>query len=260
MSVLLLLKKLFARLFFPLPLTLLLLAVGIFLLWPRNISPRRKTAGIALMAAAALFLAFGGIFGDVLLRQLTSRYTPLDPAALPERNDYVIAVAGNAFYDAPHLPRAHRFNDKMLLRLSEAASLACGLEQRGLPYQIVVSLNHPTASEEERLAALHAYFGTFGIDPEYVSLIGDAQNTRQEIRAFSAIPGRLLLVSDAFHLPRIMLLAKQCSLDALPAPIGGSEAPTAPEVLQMVPDAGNFASFQTLIYELLGCLEYRIFP
>ena len=52
MSLLLLAKKLFARLFFPMPLTLLLLAAGIFLLWPRNLSPRRKTAGIALVAAA----------------------------------------------------------------------------------------------------------------------------------------------------------------------------------------------------------------
>lgn len=260
MSLLLLAKKLFARLFFPMPLTLLLLAAGIFLLWPRNLSPRRKTAGIALVAAAALFLAFGGIFGDMLLRQWTGKYPPLDPAALPERNDYVIAVAGNAFYDAPHRPPTHRFNDKMLLRLSEAALLARGLEQRSLPYRILVSLAHPDASEAERLAALHAYFGTFGIAPEHISLIGNAQNTRQEIRAFSAVPGRFLLVSDAFHLPRIMILAERYNLDALPAPIGGAEAPTAPGLLQAVPDAGNFASFQTLIYELLGCLEYRIFP
>lgn len=257
---LLILKKLFARLFFPLPLTLLLLVAGIILLWPRTLSPRRKTAGVALVAAAAFLLAFGGIFGEALLRQLTSRYTPLDPAELPARNDYVIAVAGNAFHDAPHLPRAHRFNDKMLLRLSEAALLACGLEQRNLPFRIVVSLNHPTASEEERLAALHAYFGTFGIAPERVTLIGDARNTRQEIRAFSTVPGRILLVSDAFHLPRIMLLAKRYNLDALPAPIGGAEAPTAAWTLQAVPDAGTFSAFQTLIYELLGMLEYQIFP
>ena len=71
-TMLLTLKKLIARLFFPVPFIFLLLAAGLaLLLWPR-LGRRCRLAGkILLCAGTALFLLLS-VFGGGLLKTLTS--------------------------------------------------------------------------------------------------------------------------------------------------------------------------------------------
>ncbi len=259
MSLGLILKKLFARLFFPLPLTILLLAAGIFLLYPRTVSRRRKTAGITLVSVAAGLLLAGGIFGDLLLKPLTNYYLPLDPATLPAGETYTVAVAGSAYFNAPGIPAQYRFNDRQMLRMSEAAMLCKALEQRNISCRIAVSLPDFHSPSSQRMEALQTYFGSFGIPPEKLLLIETAQNTRQELREFGKLPGKLLLVSEAFHMPRIMSYAKKYGIDALPAPIGHLNPASRLDPLSFIPDGRRFYSFQTAVYELLGILESKLF-
>ena len=94
--------------------------------------------------------------------------------------------------------------------------------------------------------------------PERIGLIEDALNSRQEVIAFSKLPGRKILVSEAFHIPRLMMLSRRYGLNALPAPAsqGGGRGGGA---LFVIPSAERFMEGERAVYEYLGMLEYLLF-
>ena len=251
---LLLLKKLVARLLFPAPLLFLLFAVGLALiLWP-GLGKRRRLAGkILLCAGTALFL-FASLGGHWVLSTLTDRYSPLDLATLPD-GKYTLAVAGSGFYSDSSLPPEHRFNDPMLLRLHEAGRIGRALEKRGLEYTVYASVVGAPPTAEKRLA-LEALLGQYGIPPERIGLCENALNSRQEVIAFSARPGRKILISEAFHMPRLMMLSKRYGLDAIPAPASRGSRHGG---FAFYPSAERFDDCERAVYEYLGTFEYRLF-
>lgn len=254
---LLTLKKLVARLFFPVPFIFLLLAAGLaLLLWPR-LGRRCRLAGkILLCAGTALFLLLS-VFGGGLLKTLTSQYLPLDPETVPAEACTVV-VAGSGFGMAESVPPELWFNDGMLLRLHEAGRIARALARRGhrLRRRRVDGRRGERYRVEAR--ALEAFLEVYGVPPERIGLIEDALNSRQEVIAFSKLPGRKILVSEAFHIPRLMMLSRRYGLDALPAPAsqGGGRGGGA---LFVIPSAERLMEGERAVYEYLGMLEYLLF-
>ena len=113
---LLMTKKLIARLFFPVPFLLLVLAAGLALvLWPK-LGTRCRKAGNALLVTGVLLLLIGSLAGQLLLHTLTGVYPPLKPEELPEEN-YTIVVAGHGFHAESGVPPERWFDDEMQLRL-----------------------------------------------------------------------------------------------------------------------------------------------
>ncbi len=211
----LLLKKLLARLLFPAPLLLMLLvAAAILLLHPKGGARCRKWGKILLVVAITLFLV-AGIFGQVFRETLTGRYPPLDPALLPPE-EYTLVVAGSGFSGAPGLAPELRFNDAMRIRLHEAGRIAAALRKRGIGCSIAAGIHPSDGQWELKHRALAAFFAPYGIAPERLIPIEGAANSRQEVIAFSQLPGCKILISEAYHLPRLMLLARKYRLDAIP--------------------------------------------
>ena len=253
---LLTLKKLSARLFFPVPFIFLLLAAGLALLLLPRLGRRCRLAGkILLCAGTALFLLLS-VFGGGLLKTLTSQYVPLDPETVPAEACTVV-VAGSGFGMAESVPPELWFNDGMLLRLHEAGRIARALARRGIDCAVAVSMVGEDGTEPKR-RALEAFLGAYGVPPERIGLIEDALNSRQEVIAFSKLPGRKILVSEAFHIPRLMMLSRRYGLDALPAPAsqGGGRGGGA---LFVIPSAERFMEGKRAVYEYLGMLEYLLF-
>lgn len=254
---LLTLKKLVARLFFPVPFIFLLLAAGLaLLLWPR-LGRRCRLAGkILLCAGTALFLLLS-VFGGGLLKTLTSQYLPLDPETVPAEACTVV-VAGSGFGMAESVPPELWFNDGMLLRLHEAGRIARALARRGIDCAVAVSMVDEENDTESKRRALEAFLEVYGVPPERIGLIEDALNSRQEVIAFSKLPGRKILVSEAFHIPRLMMLSRRYGLDALPAPAsqGGGRGGGA---LFVIPSAERLMEGERAVYEYLGMLEYLLF-
>ncbi|MEI3001051.1 MAG: ElyC/SanA/YdcF family protein [Victivallis sp.] len=182
----------------------------------RGLGRRCRLAGkILLCAGTALFLLLS-VFGGGLLKTLTSQYVPLDPETVPAEACTVV-VAGSGFGMAESVPPELWFNDGMLLRLHEAGRIARALARRGIDCAVAVSMVGEDGTEPKR-RALEAFLGAYGVPPERIGLIEDALNSRQEVIAFSKLPGRKILVSEAFHIPRLMMLSRRYGLDALPAP------------------------------------------
>lgn len=251
---LLLLKKLAARLLFPVPLLFLLATAAlVLLLWPKLGKRCRLTGKILLAATAALFL-FASLGGSWFLSTLTRRYSPLDLAALPAGN-YTLVVAGSGFYSDSTLPDEHRFNDPMLLRLHEAGRIARALQKRGLEYSIYASVVGIPAKEEKR-RALQAFFEQYGIPPERIGLCENALNSRQEVIEFARKPGKKILVSESFHIPRLMMLSERYGLDAIPAPASRGSRHGG---FSLIPAAERIDDCERAVYEYLGMCEYLLF-
>ena len=254
---LLILKKLIARLLFPAPFLLLSLTAGtVLLLWPK-LGPHCRKAGKALLIAGLALFLIASLTGRLLLLSLTGVYPPLKPEELPEEN-YAIVVAGHGFHAEPGVPPERWFDDEMQLRLHEAARIGRILGERRIPYRVVASVTGKSDSSERKREALEAFFRHYGIPPERITLIENALNSRQEVQAFTKEPGRKILVSEAYHMPRLMMLSKRYGLDALPAPatrVGGN----ASGILKLVPSAKNLEDCERAVYEYLGMLEYLLF-
>lgn len=251
---LLLLKKLAARLLFPVPLLFLLATAAlVLLLWPK-LGKRCRLAGKILLAATAALFLFASLCGSWFLSTLTRRYSPIDLAALPDGN-YTLVVAGSGFYSDNTLPDEHRFNDPMLLRLHEAGRIARALQKRGQEYSICASIvGIPSKGEKRR--ALEALFEQYGIPPERIDFCEDALNSRLEVIEFARKPGRKILISESFHMPRLMMLAKRYGLDAIPAPASRGNRHGG---LPLVPSAERIDDCERAVYEYLGMCEYLLF-
>ena len=254
---LLMAKKLIARLLFPVPFLLLIFVTGtVLLLWPK-LGPRCRKTGKALLVTGLLIFLVASLAGRLMLLSLTGVYPPLKPEELPEA-DYAIVVAGHGFHAEPDVPPERWFDDEMQLRLHEAARIGQLLGERKIPYRIIASITGKGDAPERKREALNAFLGHYGIPPDRITFIENALNSRQEVLAFRKEPGRKILVSEAYHMPRLMMLSNRYELDALPAPatrIGGS----ANGILAIVPSAENLSDCERAVYEYLGMLEYLIF-
>ncbi|WP_372845985.1 YdcF family protein [Pontiella sp.] len=241
-------RKILARAVFPLPLVFELVLVGGLLLRFR----RTRKFGIGLMVAGLLVLGICSqpSVGNGLLYSLERRHHALDVAALDAGTNYVVAVAGNGFrVCGPHCVGC--FNDPFLIRLQEAGRIANALAKRGIEYRLVVSANSEAVAVAKR-TALNDYFAAFGIPSQNVALVEGAANSRLEVENFVRHSGKLVLVSNAYHLPRLMKLAGLHRADALAAPAGWQASPA--KFALGIPSADALAATRTYVYERLGML------
>lgn len=255
----LIVKKIVARFFFPVPLIMVALLVGAVLLYRSR--GRKGTAlkyGRVLLFGGIFSLYLIGVFGRYAVYPLETRYPVLAVDSLLASGPYVIGVAGYGFIGDGKRPFACSFDQEMLMRMWEAGRIASWFEQHGTAYTIVVSVSTTEFLTANKRQALNGFFALMQIPPERIVLIEDALNSRQEVLTFQRYPGRHILVSSAYHLPRLMLLARKYKLEALPAPVG-ERGLWQMYVLHLWPSADNILDFQRAVYEGLGMLEYLIF-
>ena len=260
MPISLLLKKIFARLFFPFPLMTLLGIIALVLAFRKKGSPRQKCIGKWMLIAWMLLFYLIGIRGQIPANRLDRKYPPLKVEKLDAAKSYTICVFGASYQDSQWLPPEFHFNDIFQLRLLEALRLCRAFEKRGIDYQLVVSVQTYTNTPmEKRLEDLLAFTDMFGIPHEKISLLKDkSYNTRLEMIAFKDYPGCKILVSNGWHLPRINLLARKYEVgETLSAPCAwfSGERPYA----KVIPTGYSFAKLHIFAYETLGMIEYILF-
>lgn len=235
---------------FPVPLVMELVVMGALLL----LFKRTKRAGRVLMAMGILLLYVCSLplVGDSLLLRLEAQSHALDVAALDPSTNYVVGVAGNGVRFCNSGCKGC-FNDYFLVRLQEAGRICSRLESSAVRYKLVVSAVADMPEQATR-AAVCEYFSAFGIPEERIELVGSALNSRMEVAAFGQRPGRLILVSNAFHLPRLMRLAADQQHQALAAPAGFKAALKPGGGLWWIPSAEALDHTRIYVYERLGML------
>lgn len=206
------LKKFLSPLFFPMPMVVLLLAVGVALLWFN----RRQRAGRIVVTSGFVVLVVlsYGWLTNPLLRSLEQTYPQPDAAALAQAK-WVVVLGGGTFSD-PALPLTARATGATLARLVEGIRL-----QREIPGSRLLLSGagvFGTGSDAESMAAIAAALGVARAD---MVLEDESRDTESQAVNVRRIVGseRCIVVTTANHMRRSMALFRKAGLDPIPAPI-----------------------------------------
>ncbi|WP_432239376.1 YdcF family protein [Herbaspirillum robiniae] len=228
---------------------LLLCAIGL-LLRPRL----RRTGTLLMVLGVALLLLLSTRAGALLLvRPLENRYAPL--TEVKDAQAIVILGAGRQA-NAPEYGGADAASLNGLKRLEYGAYLH---KRTGLP--LLVTGGSPDGSPESEASLMARVLSAdFGVQARWQE---GASNNTQDNAVMSAAMlktagvERVLLVTDAIHMPRAMNAFAAAGLQATAAPtlFSGSGRPLPTDYF---PHASNLAMASYAMHEWIGQLWYRL--
>ncbi|MCX5892412.1 MAG: envelope biogenesis factor ElyC [Deltaproteobacteria bacterium] len=253
-------KKIIPLFFFPVPLCLELLLVGLALLW----FTRRQRAGkILVSAGAGLLLILGYAFvPDLMLRPLEQQYPPVADLTAGQAGPkevqaikYIVVLGGGHTSD-PKLPVTSQIGSESLCRVLEGVRLY----QAGPGRKLILSGGGvfdpvPESQTMSRIALI------MGVNPADIIQESISQDTEEEARLIKPMVGRenFFLVTSASHLPRAMAMFIKLGLAPEPAPVGHlvRQAPHwSPD--DFFPDSGGLHHTKIALYEYLGLAWARL--
>jgi uncharacterized SAM-binding protein YcdF (DUF218 family) len=151
-----------------------------------------------------------------LVKHYESEVTVCNPKLLDTNKIYYIHVLGAGYSLDHRLPAIAQLNQFTLSRLVEGIRIA-----RQLPnYVIVTSANSQLGLEPQASVAKRAAI-ELGIPSQNIEMLTTPSNTAEEVAAFIkkfGIYKNVIVVSDAMHLPRALMLYKKAGITAIPAP------------------------------------------
>lgn len=250
------LKKLLGALLLPLPAAMFVAGLGLALLWrqQRRLQPsvgaRPSTLPLRLLTAgfALLWLASLPLTGHVVLGALEAEVPCLDDAALPD--DVVAIVAlGAGYHPEPGRPLTSTLSSHAVARVTEATRLA-----RLLPAARLHCSGWGGRYEGSNAGASCALAVALGVAATRTVIHAEARDTAEEAAAVAAaVPaGRVIVVTDAGHMPRALGLFRAAGVDAIGAPMGhrvGSEWSFWP-----LPSERSLDAASTAMHEWIGRL------
>lgn len=248
------LKKILGTLVMPLPLSVLVLTVGVALLFTRR---HRTGRALAVIGLLLLVLPTMKPVADGLLGPLERRYPAFEEAAAPGEVAFVAVLGGGSVWDET-LPPGSRLSLAAQSRLLEGIRV-----QRARPgSQLVLSGwgDRQARTTAETMAEVAA---ALGVDRRTMVLLNEPRDTGEEARAIAALVGEesLVLVTSASHMPRAMLLFRQLGMEPIPAP--AAHAVRVSEARRRwyrlpAPSPQNLQKSSAAIHEYLGIVWARI--
>lgn len=218
---------------------------------------RRTKTGIALMALAALLLlAMSTAAGSRLL------VAPLEQRALPiadpkgSRAQAIVVLGGGREADAPEDAGRDQPSPATLARLRHGARLA---RLTGLP--VLVSGGKPDRGGDSEAAVMARVLREdFGVSVRWLEQTSDntAENAlHAALQLDKEGLQRILLVTDAMHMPRAMRAFAGAGFDVVPAPTSfHSRRPL--DAMSFFPKAAELGASSYAIHEWIGLLWYRV--
>jgi uncharacterized SAM-binding protein YcdF (DUF218 family) len=240
-----LLKKVISRCLFPLPLSLEIICVGLYLLW----FTRKQRTGKALVTFGTLLLTGLSYFftANGLLHPLERRYPPLDMTSRGEVTRpavrYIMVLGAGANTDLG-VPVSSHVSADLMVRLVEGVRL-----HRELPgSQLILSGGNGSAEGMAQVAE------ALGVSPQDVILSPTPRDTEEEAMRVAPLLGEspFVLVTSAAHMPRAMGLFRKRSLQPLAAPTDYLAPRQVLDSDAIFPNAFNLFKSQTAFYEYLG--------
>jgi uncharacterized SAM-binding protein YcdF (DUF218 family) len=243
-----LITNLLAALFLP-PLNGLLLIVAGWWWWRRRLALARILVG---SGALLLWLLAMPAVGDAMMRTLEGE--PLTPEML-QQAEAIVVLGGGRHRAAPEYG-GDTAGRQTLLRLRYAARL-----QRASGLPLLVTGGQPDGgalSEAETMR--QAFIEDFGLPPETIRWVENASRNTQENARYTAhllnAEGikRIVLVTDAVHMPRALRSFAASGLTLLPAPTDFQREPLTP--LDFLPT--GYRESRYAMHEWIGQLWYRL--
>lgn len=250
MSISWLLTHVIASLLLP-PVSLVLLA----LLGWRLAKHWRKTGQAIVWLAAVMLLAMSTQAGS---RWLAG---PLEARSLPLKDpresgpQAIVILGGGRLFDAPEDAGREQPSAVTLMRVRHGARLH---RKTGLP--VLVSGGAPDGGESEAAVMARSMSEDFGLDARWLEQLSN--NTEENARQAALLLGplhirRILLVSDAMHLPRAALAFAAAGFEVVPAPTA-FRSRRAAGIASFIPNARELENSSYAVHEWTGLLWYRI--
>ena len=214
------LKKMLSRFFFPLPICLEVLLVGLFLLW---FTKRQKGGKIMVTVGTALLLLFSyDLFSVVFLKDLERNYQPFSPAktnvlqaqspAAPVK--WVVVLGGGHAAD-PDIPLSSQLDHSTMVRLVEGVLL----HRKNPGSKLIVSGGRVDGkiSDAEVMSNVAE---AMGVPRQDIILENQSWDTEDEARLLKPMVQNdvFILVTSASHMLRSMRLFESYEMHPLPAP------------------------------------------
>jgi len=207
-----LLKKIAAPFFFPVPLCLEILLLGLFFLW---FTSRQKTGKIVVSVGVLLLTVFSyGAISNTLLRPLEYKYAPLLSLEDIHHVKWVVVLGGGHTSD-PQVPITSQLSDASIARLIEGIRF-----HNMLPKSKIILSGGGYFDPVPNAKIMADVALSIGINKEDLVLESVSKDTKDEAILIQKIVGkdRFVLVTSASHMPRSMALFKKCGMHPIPAP------------------------------------------
>ena len=247
-------KKIVAPLFFPVPLCLEILLVGLLLLW---FTRRQRTGKIVVSTGVVLLavLSYGAV-SSMFLRPLEYRYRPvLKPEEICDVN-WVVVLGGGHTSD-PHIPITSQLSHASMARLAEGIRL-----HNMLPESKLILSGGGVFDPVPNAKVLADVALAIGVDKQHVILESVSKDTKDEARLIQKIVGndRFVLVTSASHMPRSMALFQKLGMKPIPAPtdhgVKSRQGGLSPGMF--FPSAGGLSKAERAFREYLGLVWAKL--
>jgi uncharacterized SAM-binding protein YcdF (DUF218 family) len=242
-----LLKKIVAPFFFPVPLCLEILLLGLFFLW---FTSRQKTGKIVVSVGVLLLTVFSyGAISNTLLRPLEYKYAPLLSLEDMHHVKWVVVLGGGHTSD-PQIPITSQLSNASTARLIEGIRL-----YNMLPESKIILSGGGYFDPVPNAKIMADVALSIGINKEDLVLESVSKDTKDEAILIQKIVGkdRFVLVTSASHMPRSMALFKKCGMHPIPAPTDyfvKKRQRVSPGIF--FPSANNLRKAERAFHEYLG--------
>lgn len=204
------LKKVLGDMMLPLPLLLLLIALGIALLWFSRFQRTGKLC-VSLGWLLLLLLSLQPV-ADSLLKPIEDKY----PTWRDEKRvQYVVVLGGGYTWNPNWAPSSNLINNS-LPRLTEGIRLWYENPGSKLIFTGAAAKTNPVSTAEAGARVAES----LGIPRSEIIVLDKPKDTEEEAAAVKEAIGDapFLLVTSASHLPRAMIFFRRAGLTPLPAP------------------------------------------
>jgi len=195
---------------------------------------------------------------SILVRSLEDRYSPLmEISQIPKGRTIVILVLGGGRSEYKNLSSKGKPTLDSLSRLSEGIRL-----HRLLPGSHLVFSGMSKGQKYSHAEILKQAALVMGVEEIEISFLPESKNTQMEAFNFTYKFGTnntLLLVTDAIHMPRAMLLFRKAGQSPIPAPTNYTMKYEGEKHLKDYgPSVLNIKKMEIALHEIFGLIWAEI--
>ena len=218
-----------------------------------------KAVRILSVCTFLIFIVLStGYIPRYLVSQLEYRYTPFNPSSIVQMNDTLyIQVLGGGYSLDRTLPANSMLSQVSIGRLVEGIRIA------RLFRNSILVLSGTSENANESLASVGRRAAiTLGFDSTRVELLENPTTTQQEAEAFVERYGkgkRLVLVTDAIHMPRSVGFFLDQGIHVYPAPTNYLVKNELSSInFKWIPSVENFLMMDRVIREFFGGIKREL--
>lgn len=225
---------------------------------------KRRRLALSLWGGSLVLLLVGSlpVLSFETSRSREYRYAPLDleEGLRPDR-PVLAVVMGTGFNPDPWLPRNSQVSGTAHVRFLEAVRIYRSRSD----VRILVSVANDEADPAEKREFLAEMIRLFGLDPDRVGLMTEAQSTEDEARLTRERMKegeQVVIATSAGHMPRSMDLFARAGLDPIAAPCEywhpRKGSPTEKKWKQWIPSSGGIGATRQMLYEAIASVWTKV--